>query len=100
MYVPRKEQNTRIEWNRLDEFATVSTSDSTMITRFDKNVSSGDWNVTGEVIDEKGRTVMKMYTVPKSLVFGRKKKLKKSDEELSKLSEMMRENNASKNNKS
>ena len=43
---------------------------------------------------------MKMYTVPKSLVFGRKKKPKKSDAELNKLSEMMRENNASKNNKS
>ena len=98
MYIPRNEQVTRIEWNRTDEFATIYTSDTTMMTRFDKNVASGDWEITGEVKDDK-RTFAKMYTAPKSLLFGRSKKPKKSDAELEKLSSSMRENNIAKSGK-
>lgn len=98
MYIPRNEQSTRIEWNRLDDFATIYTSDTTMMTRFDKNVASGDWEITGEVKDDK-RTFAKMYTAPKSLLFGRRKKPKKSDAELEKLSSSMRENNIAKSGK-
>lgn len=93
MYIPRKEQSTRIEWNRLDDFATIYTNDTTMITRYDKNVDSGDWEVIGEVTDDK-RAFAKMYKAPKSLLFGRRKKPKKSDAELEKLSNDMRKRNS------
>ena len=93
MYIPRNEQMTRIEWNRTDELATIYTSDTTMMTRFDKNVASGDWEVIGEVTDDK-RVFAKMYKAPKSLLFGRRKKPKKSDAELEKLSNDMRKRNS------
>ena len=42
------EQETTITWLRNDEYASIYSSDSTMITRFDKFVATGDWEVIRE----------------------------------------------------
>lgn len=76
MRTPMSEQETIIRWYREDEEATIYTSDYTMMTRFDKFVESGDWeldteNYSGEDI------VSKEYKAPKNLVFGRSKQVEK-----------------------
>ena len=76
MKTPFKEQETIIRWYREDEEATIYTSDYTMMTRFDKFVESGDWeldteNYSGQYI------VSKEYKAPKNLVFGRSKQVEK-----------------------
>jgi len=85
------EQETTITWLRSDEYASIYSSDSTMITRFDKFVATGDW----EVIREErvlGEVVGKWYRAPKSLLYGRPAKLRRkfSDEERKALSVQMK----------
>ena len=76
---PVNEQETVIQWCRDDSRATIYTSDSTMMTRYDKNLYSGDWVL--ENIDYcEGDIVAKTYSAPKELMFGRKKKIKVSEE--------------------
>lgn len=71
---PTSEQETTITWMRNDTMASVFTSDSTMMTRFDKFVENGDWKVdrVTKIGDE---VVAKWYTAPKQLLFGRAKRL-------------------------
>lgn len=76
MKTPFKEQETIIRWYREDEEATIYTSDYTMMTRFDKFVESGDWELDTE--NYSGQDVVsKEYKAPKSLVFGRSKQVEK-----------------------
>jgi len=88
---PTNEQETTITWLRCDEYASIYTSDSTMINRFDKFVSGGDW----ELVKEErvlGEVVAKWYKAPKSLLFGRPKKMKRdmSEEQKEALSARMK----------
>jgi len=64
------EQETIINWLRCDDYAVIYTSDSTMITRFDKFVESGEWELIRED-RANGAVIAKRYKAPKKLVFGR-----------------------------
>lgn len=76
MKTPFKEQETIIRWYREDEEATIYTSDYTMMTRFDKFVESGDWELGTE--NYSGQDIVsKEYKAPKNLVFGRSKQVEK-----------------------
>ena len=76
MKTPFKEQETIIRWYREDEEATIYTSDYTMMTRFDKFVESGDWELNTE--NYSGQDIVsKEYKAPKNLVFGRSKQVEK-----------------------
>lgn len=76
MKTPFKEQETIIRWYREDEEATIYTSDYTMMTRFDKFVESGDWELDTE--NYSGQDIVsKEYKAPKNLVFGRSKQVEK-----------------------
>lgn len=76
MKTPFKEQETIIRWYRDDEEATIYTSDYTMMTRFDKFVESGDWELDTE--NYSGQDIVsKEYKAPKNLVFGRSKQIEK-----------------------
>lgn len=76
MRTPMSEQETIIRWYREDEEATIYTSDYTMMTRFDKFVESGDWELDTE--NYSGRDIVsKEYKAPKNLVFGRSKQVEK-----------------------
>ena len=76
MKTPFKEQETIIRWYREDEEATIYTSDYTMMTRFDKFVESGDWELDTE--NYFGQDIVsKEYKAPKNLVFGRSKQVEK-----------------------
>ena len=88
MGIPVNEQETTISWYRDDKYASVYTSDTTMMTRYDKYVASGEWLAEG-VGRVQGQTVSKTYLVPKELVFGRSKKKKLSEQTRKNLSERM-----------
>ena len=76
MKTPFKEQETIIRWYREDEEATIYTSDYTMMTRFDKFVENGDWELDTE--NYSGQDIVsKEYKAPKNLVFGRSKQVEK-----------------------
>ena len=76
MKTPFKEQETIIRWYREDEEATIYTSDYTMMTRFDKFVENGDWELNTE--NYSGQDIVsKEYKAPKNLVFGRSKQVEK-----------------------
>lgn len=76
MKTPFKEQETIIRWYREDGEATIYTSDYTMMTRFDKFVESGDWELDTE--NYSGQDIVsKEYKAPKNLVFGRSKQVEK-----------------------
>ena len=76
MRTPISEQETIIRWYREDEEATIYTSDYTMMTRFDKFVENGDWELDTE--NYSGQDIVsKEYKAPKNLVFGRSKQVEK-----------------------
>lgn len=83
MRTPISEQETTIAWYRNDDTAKIYTSDYMMMTRYDKNVSSGDWELL-RVDTCEGDIVAKTYIAPKELVYGRKKKRKFSKEQIEK----------------
>ena len=73
MRTPMSEQETIIRWYRDEEEATIYTSDLTMMTRFDKFVESGDWELDTE--NYSGQDIVsKEYKAPKKLVYGKPKK--------------------------
>lgn len=79
MRTPVDEQETTITWYRDEDTATIYTSDYTMMTKYDKNVSSGDWELL-KVDTCEGDVVAKTYSAPKELVYGSKKKRVMSEE--------------------
>lgn len=70
-----KNRKTIIRWYRTDETATIYTSDYLMMNRFDGFVKDGDWKFVKSDTCE-GDIVSKTYKAPKTLLYGRKVKLK------------------------
>ena len=75
MGTPLYEQETIIRWYRDEDEATIYTSDTTMMTRFDKFVDGGDWKLVKTETCE-GDIIAKRYKAPKELLYGRKVKSK------------------------
>lgn len=91
MRTPINEQETTITWYRDDDTAKIYTSDYMMMTRYDKNVSSGDWELL-RVDTCEGDIVAKTYLAPKELLYGRSKKNKPMSEKIkSEKREMMKQ---------
>ena len=85
------EQETTITWYRDEDTAKIYTSDYTMMTKYDKNVSSGDWELL-KVYTCDGDIVAKTYSAPKELLYGRGKKNKPMSEKIkSEKRELMRQ---------
>lgn len=85
------EQETNITWYRDEDTAKIYTSDYTMMTKYDKNVSSGDWKLL-KVDTCEGDVVAKTYSAPKELLYGRGKKNKPMSEKIkSEKRELMRQ---------
>lgn len=72
------EQETTIGWMRDSDKARIYTSDTTMMTRFDKFTENGDWKlIQTEYVGDS--IISKTYEAPKKLVFGRGKSSKSSE---------------------
>lgn len=68
MSVAYNEQETTIGFSRDEEIAHIYTSDTTMMTKFDKLVSTSEsWNEEKTVTCD-GELVGKFYTCPKKLL--------------------------------
>lgn len=91
MGVAVEEQETVIQFNRSDSYATIYTSDSTMITKLDKMCKSAPENYSLDKTETvNGEVVAKFYRLAdKSRVSFRARKVERvlSDEERQKLSE-------------
>ena len=68
MRTPMSEQETIIRWYREDEEATIYTSDYTMMTRFDKFVESGDWELDTEKLFRSGHREQRIQGSEESCV--------------------------------
>lgn len=81
MGVSANEQETVISFSRNDKRAIVSTTDTTVMTKLDKYVSSGEteWTLDREETLA-GDVVEKIYSVPKKYISFRSKTRKVSDE--------------------
>ena len=90
---PTNEQETTITWMRNDTMASIFTSDSTMMTRFDKFVENGDWKV-GRITKIGDEVVAKWYTAPKELLFGRGRSRQYTDEQKEALGSRLKSRNA------
>lgn len=88
MSVSILEQETHISFMRNDESAVIYTSDTTMITKFDKLVEKNpdEWTVLEET--ENGKT----YKAPVGLVSYRSKSKKMTAEQKKELSERAKKN--------
>lgn len=91
MRTPISEQETTITWCRDDDTAKIYTSDYMMMTRYDKNVSSGDWELL-RVDTCEGDIVAKTYLAPKELVYGKGKKRKLTEEQKEMYSKILKQN--------
>ena len=91
MRTPISEQETTITWYRDDDTAKIYTSDYMMMTRYDKNVSSGDWELL-RVDTCEGDIVSKTYLAPKELVYGKGKKRKLTEEQKEMYSKILKQN--------
>lgn len=91
MRTPISEQETTIAWYRDDDTAKIYTSDYMMMTRYDKNVSSGDWELL-RVDTCEGDIVAKIYLAPKELVYGKGKKRKLTEEQKEMYSKILKQN--------
>jgi len=85
---PMNEQETIIRWYRDESNASIYTSDTTMMRKYDKYVESGDWEFEG-VGRCGGDVVSKTYVAPKQLVFGRSKKKKMTDDNKAKVAKAL-----------
>ena len=68
------EQETTINMMRDSEYAEIYTSDSTMMTKYDKfasNPDCPDWTCTEVIRDREGNIVAKMYRTKKRLISSR-----------------------------
>lgn len=88
MKTPIDEQETIIRWYRDEKTADIYTSDTTMMTRYDKYVESGDWTLKENGTCQ-GDLVSKSYTAPKELLFGRSKKKRISEDVKNKYNESL-----------
>jgi len=89
MSVSTMEQETVINYGRNDEWASVYTSDSTVMTKLDKfanDADNPDWNLESEQTLE-GKVVSKTYTCKKRLISFRSKKVQREMTEEQKLAQ-------------
>ena len=95
VYVPLEEQETHINYSRLEKFCTIWTSDSTTITKLDKLCeSSPDYYKLVNVGKYKGKVVNKEYQIAdKTLISFRSGKIKRelTEEQRKALSERAKE---------
>lgn len=74
MGVSIAEQETSTNIMRDSEYAEIYTSDSTMMTKYDKfaeNPDCPDWTCTGIIRDREGNLVAKTYRTKKRLISAR-----------------------------
>lgn len=74
MSVSIQEQETTISFSRDGEYADIYTSDTTMMTKFDKlaeNTDAPDWECIEEVHDQCGSLCAKIYRTKKKLISAR-----------------------------
>lgn len=74
--IPPEEQETVVNFGRTDEDMTIYTTDSTTITKLDKAVKAGLYEVI-ELHTVKGVTVGKTYKAKKKLLSFRTKEVKR-----------------------
>lgn len=91
--VPLEEQETIVNFGRTDEDMTIYTTDSTTITKLDKAVKAGLYEVI-ELHTVKGVTVGKTYKAKKKLLSFRVKEVKRelTEEQRKKIAEQFRKN--------
>lgn len=91
--VPLEEQETIVNFGRTDEDMTIYTTDSTTITKLDKAVKAGLYEVI-ELHTVKGVTVGKTYKAKKKLLSFRVKEIKRelTEEQRKKIVEQFRKN--------
>lgn len=92
-FVPTEEQETVINYGRNDKDMTIYTTDSTTITKLDKAVKTGLYEVI-ELHTVKGVTVGKTYKAKKKLLSFRVKEIKRelTEEQRKKIAEQFRKN--------
>ncbi len=74
MGVPIYEQETTISFSRDEDFADIYTSDTTMMTKYDKFVANKDlpdWECKKEIYDCDGNLCAKIYRTKKKLISAR-----------------------------
>ena len=80
--IPLEEQETVINFGWADDYMTIYTTDRTMITKLDKRVANGDYEVIEIHKTVGGRIIGKTYKADKSLLTFRAKKRELSEEQL------------------
>ena len=92
MGVPVNEQETSINFSRDGKYASIWTSDSTVMTKLDKRVESGDYELIDVGKDRDGNILSKEYQCPKRLVSFRSKKVTRelTEEQKQAVSERMK----------
>lgn len=95
MSVPVYEQETTISFSRDEDFADIYTSDSTMMTKYDKfvaNKDSPDWVCKREIYDQDGNLCAKIYRTKKKLISARSAITKRelTDEQKQKMADRLR----------
>ena len=94
MFITVEEQETVVQFNRAEKYATIYTSDKTMMTKLDKLVENSPYyELKREEHAEDGTIVAKEYRLnEKSLVSFRSTKSNRtmSDEQKAKAAERMR----------
>ncbi len=91
--IPLEERETSIGWSRLDDDATIYTTDETVMTRLEKLVAENpkEWRVK-ELHTVEGKLVGKTYICPVKLVSFRGKSIRLSAEEKQRRAELLRNN--------
>lgn len=74
-----EEQETHVNFNRNDERAMIYTSDTTMMTKFNKLVElqGTEWRLESVSKLKNGELIGKTYSCPRSFVSFRKKKIER-----------------------
>lgn len=68
------EQETVVQFGRNDEYMTIYTSDSTMMTKLDKCVKGGEYEVVEvQTLQGSSKVIAKVYKAKKRLLSFRKK---------------------------
>lgn len=74
-----EEQETHVNFNRNDERAMIYTSDTTMMTKFNKLVElqGTEWKIESVSKLKNGELIGKTYSFPVSFITFRRKKIKR-----------------------
>ncbi len=75
--IPVDEQETVVQFDRSGEYMTIYTTDSTVITKLEKCVEGGEYEVIEEHKLANGRVVGKTYKAKKKMLSFRSKVVKR-----------------------